>query len=523
MSYRIVQPQKNGRFYLYQAESVWNPEKKSSVQKRTYLGACDKDGNLLEPTTKNRTILCSPVYGTGYLLHSVMKDIGLDKVLEDVYGERDGKRLEALAILGIIDPSSVRMMECNIGDSYIRELVGTEWSFEQSEVCRFMQSVGKDFGKREEVFEKLAPKNGCVIFDIVCLGTDSGELDFSEPGRKARFTGSKQFNLGIVHSMSDGLPFMYRTYPGSVADVSTLDNITDDLSSIGCKPIELIMDRGFFSYGNISDMVSRETGFTVPIPGKNAILKLLISESIGNIDSPLMTDMIGGSVVRGYETAVAMNGREFVRASSDDADAIRAVVLQDDTTRANKIETLYRRLTELEKKLDGTEYRECKLLSLTNKEKEILSLFNVSTVDGKVRLSRKRNAISAKENACGRFVLLTTSDKGWKDLMVEYRSRNDIEYDFSELQSNLFNGVKGKSDQNSAEGGLFVSFLSLRLRTALLNRMRLCKMTETMWITDIIGLMRKLKISNIGGKWRLNEVTKAQRETFGNLGIEVPR
>ena len=160
MSYRIVQPQKNGRFYLYQAESVWNPEKKRSVQKRTYLGACDKDGNLLEPTTKNRTILCSPVYGTGYLLHSVMKDIGLDKVLEDVYGERDGKRLEALAILGIIDPSSVRMMECNIGDSYIRELVGTEWSFEQSEVCRFMQSVGKDFGKREEVFEKLAPKNG---------------------------------------------------------------------------------------------------------------------------------------------------------------------------------------------------------------------------------------------------------------------------------------------------------------------------------------------------------------------------
>lgn len=77
---------------------------------------------------------------------------------------------------------------------------------------------------------------------------------------------------------------------------------------------------------------------------------------------------------------------------------------------------------------------------------------------------------------------LTTSELPWKDILIEYRQRNDVECGFLQLQSGLFMGIKGKSDQKSAEGGLLVNFLSLRLGLTLLERMRSSGITDKMWI-----------------------------------------
>jgi len=523
MTYRVVQPQKNGKFYLYDVTAEWDPEKKRSKQKRTYLGPCDENGDLIGEPIKKRMIECSPVFGPYHLLYSMAEDSGLRSALAKVYGEEDGKRLLALAILGVVSPCSVRQMRNEVEDTYLREIAGIEWSFEQSGVCRFMQTAGKDSGRRERLFKALAPKGGCVIFDIVCLGTDSDELEYAEAGRKARLTGSKQFNLGMVHSMKDDLPFCYRTYPGSIADIVTLDNMTADLKAMGCKVSEIILDRGFFSASNVEMLVGRKIGFTVPVPARNNIHKLLISESVGNIESPLCTDSLGGSAVRGYETAAVLSGGEFAKASPNDKGAIRTIVFQDDNRRNIEINTLYKRIAELEAKMSGTEYDENMTFSLTSKEKEIADLLEFSAgEDNKTAVKRKRNAISAKENACGRFAVLTTSKLKWKELLIEYRKRNDVEYDFSQMQSDLFNGVTGKSEQDSAEGGLLVNFISLRLRSMLIDRMKEAKLTDTMWVPDIISVMKKLKISRIGGKWRLNEITKAQRTIFEKLRVKMP-
>ena len=520
MTYRVVQRQKNGKFYLYEADSVWNSEKKRSEQKRKYIGVCDENGNLITKTTKNRTITCSPVYGPYYLMNELLKGSGLDKELIKIYGECAGKRIAALSVLGVVSPCSTKQLESEVEDTYLRELMDLDWSFEESEVCRFLQFIGKDTGRRERVFSDLAPKDGCVLFDIVCLQTDSEHMDYSEAGRKAHLTNSKQINLGMIHSMKDGLPFCYRTYPGSVADVKTLNNIVSDLKGIGCKDVELEMDRGFFSLKNVQMMTDNGMRYTVPIPSSN-ILKLLISESVPDITSPLMTESLGDSVVRGFESGVEIIDNKFVKSTSQDK--IRAVVFQDDTRRNKEIGTLYRRINELETELSSSDYDPYISKKLSVRELEILNMLELSkSDDGRFFIERKRNAISAKENACGRFAVLTTSDKEWRDLLIQYRKRNDIEYDFSQIQSDLFIGSKGKSTQESAEGGLFVNFISLRLRLLLLERMRSAGLLDSMWIPDLLRILKKLKISHIGDNWRLNEVTKSQKEIFEKLGVKVP-
>ena len=523
MTYTVVQPQKNGKYYLYEVDAVWDPEKKQSRQKRTYIGACDKDGNLISKSKKNQTIQCSPVFGPYHLFSQLADESGLTSALEDVYGEEWGRRLLAMAIMGVVSPCTVNQMEGEIEDTYLREILSLEWSFEQSEVCRFLQTVGHNTGRREELFGKLAPKSGCVVFDIVCLGTDSDDLEYAEVGRKTHLTGSKQVNLGMIHSMEDGLPFCYRTYPGSVADVTTIDNIVSDLASMGCSPVELEMDRGFFSAGNVALMLQRNSGFTVPIPARNGILKELISESVGQIDSPLNSDYLAGGVVRGYETHVKLVDDEFVKASGDDDGAIRAVVFQDDNRRNKEVNTLYSRITDLESRLSGTEYDRFLRRKLSKRDAETAEMLEfIEGPDGKTVIERKRKSITAKDNKCGRFAVITTSELPWRELLIQYRMRNGVEYDFSQLQSDLLVGLCGKSDQDSAEGGLLVNFLSLRLRITLIERMKKSPLAGKMWVPDVINLLKKLKMSCVGGNWRLNEVTKSQKELFKQLGIKLP-
>lgn len=118
--------------------------------------------------------------------------------------------------------------------------------------------------------------------------------------------------------------------------------------------------------------------------------------------------------------------------------------------------------------------------------------------------------------------MITTSELPWRELLIQYRMRNGVEYDFSHLQSDLLIGLSGKSDQDSAEGGLLVNFLSLRFWITLIECMRRPPLAGKVWVLDVINLLKKLKMSCVGGNWRLNDVTKSQKELFKQLGIKLP-
>lgn len=249
-----------------------------------------------------------------------------------------------------------------------------------------------------------------------------------------------------------------------------------------------------------------------------------MSRSVKDIESSLSTDVLGGGVVRGFEWAVSLDEKgTFSPCEPGSEGSIRAVVLQDDDRRHDEVGTLYRYLKEVEGKLSGKEWTDgWRRKYLARADLRYASLLEVCEAGGAVSVKRRRNAIAARENACGRFVLVTTSKLGWVDLFEHYRRWNDIEYDYSELQSDLFHGLKGKQVQESANGGLIVSFLSVRLRTELVMRLRNSELSHKMWVPDVMNVLKKLKMSKVGRSWRLNEVTKGQRELLESLGIPAP-
>lgn len=109
--------------------------------------------------------------------------------------------------------------------------------------------------------------------------------------------------------------------------------------------------------------------------------------------------------------------------------------------------------------------------------------------EGKTVVMRRRNALSAKKNACGRFAVVTTSDRSWLELLVQYRLRNGVECDYSQIQStNLCVDIAGKS---------WSDFLSLRLRLAVINLLGGgTSPAGKIWVPNVLNT---LKMSYING------------------------
>ncbi|MPM16849.1 hypothetical protein SDC9_63231 [bioreactor metagenome] len=139
-----------------------------------------------------------------------------------------------------------------------------------------------------------------------------------------------------------------------------------------------------------------------------------------------------------------------------------------------------------------------------------------------VAVERKRNAMSFELNKCGKIIILTTSDDDALDILVRYRLRNEAEKLFETLKDELEGGVNYLSSHNSVSGMIFAEFVLVSLRYVLAERLREAELPGKVWIPDVLGLMNKLKITYLNGKWRLNEVSKKQREMYSALGVPIP-
>jgi transposase len=507
MAYTIVQ-KKGDAYYLCEVTGTWDPVKKNSKQTRKYLGRCDKDGNLLSPS-KN-IIARSCTFGSYYLILKVAEQTGLLNSLRDSFGNERGTMIAALAILRIISPGSFNGFADKMDESYLPELLSLGNKTDSSSITRFLQDIGNDVDSRMHLFMSLASGNGAVIFDTTALPTSSEELEFAEYGRSYRRTHVKQTNLGIAFSSEKGLPFMYKMYPGSLSDVSLVRNMAADVRDIGMEDVEYVLDRGFFSEANLKELLDSGDGFTIAMPARLDIFKECLSEAVKHIENPEMSSRLDGSVVRCRETC---------RIFADSV--VRMLVFQDDRRRSAEIDSLYSVLEELETKMSGRSWND-RMNGLSKSEIRDMSMFDLTEGNGKVTVKRRRNSISARENRCGRFVVVTTSELPWKDVLIRYRKRNEIEYQFSQLKSDLDGGVTNLSDMGSAQGAVLTEFIALILRTELVNRLRRNGLINSIHVPKVIGVMNKLKISYMGSEWRLNEMTREMRDMLSSLDIPLP-
>lgn len=512
MSYTIKQKDKNGNVYAYQVESYWDKEKKQSRQKRTYLGAWDEKTGTIKKKENQRAIKTTKSFGSPYLLLKIADELDIPNKLNSAFGN-NGQDILAIAISKIIKQSSLKNIHHLMEDSFIPELCNTSSEFNSQWLSRFLEDLASKEISQQEFHSSLISKSDkdTLAFDITSLSSHSKMIELLEYGYNRDGLNLPQINLGLVMSMKRKIPIYYKIFPGSINDVVTLKNLILELKSSGVESCQFILDRGFYSQSNINEMLKENIEFVIPLPFHVKAGKVLISETNKDIFNPINAKRYSSNIYNVIEKDIDLFDSK-----------VYGYVIFSKKRESDETNAFYNRLMDIESKLDGRRVYGNPTEFIERTARSFKKHFQFNVRDGILHVKRKPKSISQTTNRFGKMILMSSSKKKWDEVLSQYRQRDMIEKEYQYLKQELEVMPLRVHKQETLKGLLFVFFVSLIIRSHLMNRARDAGLLEKRSVTDILLELGKLRAVNIGGKWRLSEVTKKQRTIFENLEVSIP-
>ena len=136
-------------------------------------------------------------------------------------------------------------------------------------------------------------------------------------------------------------------------------------------------------------------------------------------------------------------------------------------------------------------------------------------------LARRPKAIAQAANRFGKMVLISSSRRKWNDALAMYRQRDVVEKFYDAMKNDL-DLVPRALKNETLRGLVFVYFVSLVMRSLLLQRARAAKLLDRGSIEDILRELSKLRVVHIGSSSKLTEITKKQRTMLERMNVTVP-
>ncbi len=141
-----------------------------------------------------------------------------------------------------------------------------------------------------------------------------------------------------------------------------------------------------------------------------------------------------------------------------------------------------------------------------------------SVENGRIIARAKDNAISAEENRMGRFLLVYSGECSALECLALYRQRDVIEKAFRVLKTDLDLFPLRDHKEPTIRGTMFVFFLSLIIRTALLRGMQSSRLNEKYSIERMLLELEKLHImEDQNSSMKELERTRKQRDILEAL------
>jgi transposase len=510
MSY-IVKQKIHGKIYAYEAENFWDPEKKQARQKRRYLGVWDESTSQIIPKTAERDVKTTKVFGSPYLLDAVIRELNLRKKLSDAFGE-DGDALLAMAMSKLLCPTSLKNIHHVLEDSYIPEMYSLKDTFNSQWMSSFLRKIETKESAMESFYRTLVDHDKeTLVYDITSLSSNSRNIDWLEYGYNRDGLDLPQVNLGLVLSVERQIPLYYKIFPGSINDVITLKNLLAEINSLGIIKSMFLLDRGFYSESNITEMNSLGIDFIIPLPFGVKTGKGMVSETNRDIENPINAKRYEGDIYYVLERDLKIGG---VKAYG--------YLFYNKKRESNELNSFFNRIIDIESSLEGKKVYGNPQDAFNRVAGNFARYFDWWIQDRVIHLKRKSNAISQAVNRFGKVVLLSSTKRSWEEVLSLYRNRDLIEKEFDNLKNELDVMPLRVSKLSTLKGLLFIFFISLVIRSLLLQKARNAGLLGKNSIDDILLDLAKLRAVKIGSVWKLTEITKKERIVLEKMGISIP-
>jgi transposase len=513
---------KNGIEYWYEETPYYDKEKKQIRHKSKYLGR-NIDGqpvrmrsapDEVKEKTKKKTasIRSSFDYGSILVLQAIMKELGLDRYLEALLPPSEVSMIQALAFNRIIRPTAVKNVESwyegtslaiesphiNLSGQRVSELLGRLG--ESNVPDRFMSQLIKGTGTKNT-----------LIYDITSLSSYSQLINLLEYGYNRDGESLPQINLSLILDKDRGIPVMYDIFPGSISDVSTLSGTLKKIKAHGIQNYVAVMDRGFFSLGNLCELMSNGISFIMAAKLQLNDLKHLLTEAQKDIDDVKYLHKFGKAPI--FAKPITYNFDTFT---------VRGYVYYDPKLEQTEKQTLLSRLYDIREELLKVHLRKNSNHHAVFKEKAkgFGNFFDWQVIDNRFDVAIKQNAVAQRMNKMGKYILFYSGDFDWMECLSIYRERDEVEKSFKALKNEIDILPLNTHSEKTTKGFIFIAFLSLIIRTRLMNMMREAKLLDKYSVELMLLQLDELrKITLADGQIFVTEMTKKQRLILQALNL----
>jgi len=516
MAYKVYQHnKKNGTTYVYEAESYWDKDKKQSVNKQVCIGKLDKVTGEFIPSKrldKKQAAARDPavtadvkIMGPSLILDKITKELGIDIILRKITPDTYSQLLTmayflvarggALSHCEAWSKGHINPYGDAIASQRISDLLG-----KQSEDER--QTFFKKW------YEKIS-ENDYLCYDITSVSSYSELNEYVKYGYNRDGENLPQINLGMLFGQKSRLPVCYKRMPGSISDVSTLENFLKTLDYLDLSRLHMVMDRGFYSVKNVDELLEYNHKFTIGVHIKRKWVESIIDSLYDEIQMPDNYHKIDDETLY-MKTKIHAWGdkrkRTYVHVYYNSYSAATAFdeFTEELITYKNELES-----GQLVK--DHAEFYDRYFIIKETPKRGLKVQYNNEAI----QKYRKRYA--------GFFVLLSNGTKDALEALQIYRNKDVVENCFDDLKNQA--DMKRLRVHNSAtmDGRLFVQFLALIFISTLREKLKGINELKGYTVKELLNEMDTLSKITYSGKYGsiISEPTKKQRIIIEALSLEL--
>ena len=470
MAYRkIIRPkgtsssvQKGGIYVYATAEKRYNREKKYNNNKRVCIGKMidneymmpnDKFSEFfpdieIDEAAEEAAMSDTVKVGTTFLIDHIFGKTQMDKLLGNVFPET-ADYLQDLVTYNLITEDNV--MQYYDAFTFEHRIVGTK-AISDTSISRllketdtegielFLRAWNQLHKNREAVY---------ISYDSTNINTTAEGIEMAEYGHAKEDNDIPVVNYSVAYDQDRSIPLFYETYPGSIIDNTQCDVMVEKAKEYGHEKVGFILDRGYFSAGNIKHLTKQGYAFLMMAKGNAKFVRDAVEE----------VRLAIRLSVKYYIAEHEVYGTTVKRKLFNEDKARYFHIYYDDVRAAQEREVFLRRLKKTEEVLERkVEKKLSRKEDLRSYEKYYLLKFDDN---GYFQSYKRRDSTIQKElDKFGYFVLITSEKMTASEALSKYRDRDAIEKLFRTIKSLLGMDTFRVHETASMEGKSFLAFLA---------------------------------------------------------------
>ncbi len=269
--------------------------------------------------------------------------------------------------------------------------------------------------------------------------------------------------------------------------------------------ISIILDRGFFSMENLRHI--NEMGYIIAASLVRKDIKTIFVRASRTVDRSDNVILYEGEPVFCQHVEFTMEELKLHGYFYHD-------IKRESIERAD----FHKKLTERRKAIESINPARGIKKRIEQIAGSYMRYISYSIENGSIITGARDNAISAYENRMGKFLLLYKGECSGSEVLGMYRQRDAIEKGFRMLKTDLDIFPMRCHSENTIRRSMFIFFLSLIIRSAILRGMQSAKLIKKYSVERMFLELEKLHIiEDQDGKFRELERTKKQKELLDAL------